>query len=176
MTNRIGKVEQQGQGCFKWCIPGVLKAFNVMVSPCFVYRGHTFSFAHKRVSNALGYCKDGLSSSVVAAADAAGEYPKATFQLHLQCPHKTTAFNERLPVTISTTHIFSEDALECGTMLSMKQDSSRGSSDELCATVTFTQLEWSSAALADQGLQLIDSLQLQLAAAPSGAAFFGSRS
>jgi hypothetical protein len=45
---------------------------------------------------------------------------------------------------------------------------------ELCATITFTQLEWSSAALAAQGLQLTDSLQRQLAAGPSGAAFFGS--
>jgi hypothetical protein len=41
-------------------------------------------------------------------------------------------------------------------------------------TVTFIQLEWSAAALAAQGLQITDSLQLQLAAAPSGAAFFGS--
>jgi hypothetical protein len=120
MTNRIGKIEQQGQGCFKWCIAGAALATKVMASPFFEYRSHTFSFAHQLVTDATGYHKN-LKSSVVAAADAAGEYPQATFLLQWQCPHKRTSV-KGLPVTISRTQSFSADAPDCGTVLSITQD------------------------------------------------------
>lgn len=76
------------------------------------------------------------------------------------------------PIPSGQDNFFGDTTVDCATVTSIAPDSD--TCTELCTSVTFIQLEWSAAALAVQGLQLTDSLQLHSAAAPSGAPFFGS--
>ncbi|KAF6257729.1 BTB/POZ protein [Scenedesmus sp. NREL 46B-D3] len=103
--------------------------------------------------------------------NSAGEWPKATLQLHLHGPDNDAPV-PGLPHTFRARHFFGDTTRDCATVTSIAPDSD--TCTELCTSVTFIQLEWSATALAVQGLQLTDSLKLHSAVAPSGAPFFGS--